>query len=108
MTLLRRLQLIVYLFTYFLCIFIKLISLNYTNCHVKFLSPVVWVEVEVKRLKHLKASKMKELVLKKMTQLEEIYRSVHMYIDSDHEWQILTELIDSGSLLSHDFHPEDR
>ncbi|VAH07375.1 unnamed protein product [Triticum turgidum subsp. durum] len=54
------------------------------------------VEVEVKRLKHLKASKMKELVLKKMTQLEEIYRSVHMHIDSDHEWQILTELIDSG------------
>ncbi|KAF6990168.1 hypothetical protein CFC21_007401 [Triticum aestivum] len=54
------------------------------------------VEVEVKRLKHLKASKMKELVLKKMTQLEEIYRSVHMHIDSDHEWRILTELIDSG------------
>ncbi|KAM3410463.1 hypothetical protein ACQJBY_002588 [Aegilops geniculata] len=54
------------------------------------------VEVEVKRLKHLKASKMKELVLKKMTQLEEIYRSVHMHIDSDHEWWILTELIDSG------------
>ncbi|XP_037442212.1 65-kDa microtubule-associated protein 5-like [Triticum dicoccoides] len=39
---------------------------------------------------------MKELVLKKMTQLEEIYRSVHMHIDSDHEWRILTELIDSG------------
>lgn len=54
------------------------------------------VEVEVKRLKHLKASKMKELVLKKMTELEEIYRSVHMDIDSDHEWRILTELIDSG------------
>ena len=107
MTLLRRLQLIVYLFTYFLWIFIKLISSNYTNFHVKFLSPLVQVEVEVKRLKHLKASKMKELVLKKMTQLEEIYRSVHMHIDSDHEWQILTELIDSGSLLSHAFHPED-
>ncbi|XP_037470460.1 65-kDa microtubule-associated protein 1-like isoform X2 [Triticum dicoccoides] len=44
------------------------------------------VEVEVKRLKHSKASKMKELVLKKMIDLEEIYRSVHMYIDSDHEW----------------------
>ena len=50
---------------------------------------------------------MKELVLKKMTELEEIYKSVHMHIDSDHEWQILTELIDSGSLLSHAFHPED-
>ena len=74
---------------------------------MKFLSPVVWVEVEVKRLKHLKARKMEELVLKKMTELEEIYKSVHMYIDSNHEWQILTELIDSGSLLSHAFHPED-
>ena len=63
---------IVYLFTYFLSIFIKLISLNYSKCHVKFLSPVVWVEVEVKRLKHLKARKMEELVLKKMTELEEI------------------------------------
>ncbi|XP_044412582.1 65-kDa microtubule-associated protein 5 isoform X2 [Triticum aestivum] len=46
------------------------------------------VEVEVKRLKHSKASKMKELVLKKMIDLEEIYRSVHMYIDSDHECDI--------------------
>uniref|UniRef100_A0ACD5TLA5 Uncharacterized protein n=1 Tax=Avena sativa TaxID=4498 RepID=A0ACD5TLA5_AVESA len=54
------------------------------------------VEAEVKRLKHLKASKMKELVLKKMTELEEIYKSVHMDIDSDHEWRILTDLIDSG------------
>lgn len=54
------------------------------------------VEVEVKRLKHLKASKMKELVLKKMTELEEIYKSVHMHMDSDHEWRLLADLIDSG------------
>ncbi|KAM0916296.1 hypothetical protein ACQ4PT_010359 [Festuca glaucescens] len=54
------------------------------------------VEAEVKRLKYLKACKMKELVLKKMTELEEIYKSVHMDIDSDHEWRILTDLIDSG------------
>ncbi|CAM0955524.1 unnamed protein product [Alopecurus aequalis] len=53
------------------------------------------VEAEVNRLKHLKASKMKELVLKKMTELEEIYKSVHMEIDSDDEWRILTDLIDS-------------
>jgi protein regulator of cytokinesis 1 len=50
---------------------------------------------------------MKELVLKKMTELEEIYKSVHMDIDSDHEWQILTDLIDSGLLLSHAFFPEE-
>ena len=49
---------------------------------------------------------MKELVLKKMTELVEIYKSVHMDIDSDHEWRILTDLIDSGSLLSLAFYPE--
>ncbi|KAL6620243.1 hypothetical protein ACP70R_035382 [Stipagrostis hirtigluma subsp. patula] len=54
------------------------------------------VESEVKRLNHLKASKMKELVLKKVTELEEIYRSVHMDIDSDSERRILNDLIDSG------------
>ncbi|RCV17746.1 hypothetical protein SETIT_3G244600v2 [Setaria italica] len=54
------------------------------------------VEIEVKRLTHLKASKMKELVFKKMTELEEIYRSVHMEIDSDSERRILNDLIDSG------------
>ncbi|RLM97728.1 65-kDa microtubule-associated protein 5-like [Panicum miliaceum] len=54
------------------------------------------VEIEVKRLTHLKASKMKELVFKKMTELEEIYRSVHMDIDSDSERRILNDLIDSG------------
>jgi protein regulator of cytokinesis 1 len=49
---------------------------------------------------------MKELVLKKMTELEEIYKSVHMDIDRDHEWRTLTDLIDSGLLLSHAFYPE--
>lgn len=46
---------------------------------------------------------MKELVFKKMTELEEIYRSVHMDIDIDSERQMLNDLIDSGSLLSSDF-----
>ncbi|XP_062179200.1 65-kDa microtubule-associated protein 5-like [Phragmites australis] len=54
------------------------------------------VEIEVKRLNHLKASKMKELVLKKMIELEEIYRSVHMDIDGGSERRILNDLIDSG------------
>ena len=48
----------------------------------------------------MKASKMKELVFKKLTEVEEIYRSVHMDIDSDFERRILNDLIDSGSLLS--------
>nr|CAB3465259.1 unnamed protein product [Digitaria exilis] len=55
---------------------------------------------KVKRLTNLKASKMKELVFKKMTELEEIFRSFHMYIDSDSERRTLSDLIDSGSLLS--------
>ncbi|CAN6346854.1 unnamed protein product [Urochloa humidicola] len=54
------------------------------------------VEIEVKRLTQLKASKMKELVFKKMTELEEIYRSVHMDIDSDSEQRNLNDIIDSG------------
>ncbi|KAF8765647.1 hypothetical protein HU200_008140 [Digitaria exilis] len=54
------------------------------------------VESEVKRLTNLKASKMKELVFKKMTELEEIFRSFHMYIDSDSERRTLSDLIDSG------------
>jgi hypothetical protein len=43
---------------------------------------------------------MKELVLNKMTELEEIYKSVHMVIDSDTERQELNDHIDSGSLPS--------
>ena len=39
---------------------------------------------------------MKELVFKKMTDLEEIFRSVHMDINSDTERQTLSDLIDSG------------
>lgn len=50
----------------------------------------------MKRLNFLKASKMKELVLKKQDELEEIYRGVHMDIESDAERQILIDLIDSG------------
>jgi Ase1/PRC1/MAP65 family protein len=50
----------------------------------------------VERLNFLKASKMKELVLKKQDELEEIYREVHMDIECDAERQILIDLIDSG------------
>lgn len=43
---------------------------------------------------------MKELVFKKMTELEEIYINAHMEFDSDSERRVLNDLIDSGSLLS--------
>lgn len=39
---------------------------------------------------------MKELVLKKQSELEEIYRSVHMDVESATDRQILINFIDSG------------
>ncbi|XP_011020464.1 PREDICTED: 65-kDa microtubule-associated protein 5 isoform X1 [Populus euphratica] len=54
-------------------------------------------EVEVERLNALKASKMKELVFKRQNELEEIYRGVHMDVDSDAARQILISLIESGN-----------
>ncbi|KAK3022576.1 hypothetical protein RJ639_047554 [Escallonia herrerae] len=55
-------------------------------------------EVEVERLNVLKASKMKELVFKRQNELEEIYRGVHMDVDSETARQILISLIDSGNV----------
>lgn len=55
-------------------------------------------EVEIERLKVLKASKMKELVLKRQNELEEIYRGVHMDLDTDAARQTLVSLIDSGNV----------
>ena len=39
---------------------------------------------------------MKELVFKRQDELEEIYRGVHMDVDSDAARQILISLIESG------------
>ncbi|XP_024021141.1 65-kDa microtubule-associated protein 5 [Morus notabilis] len=55
-------------------------------------------EVEVERLNTLKGSKLRELVFKRQNELEEIYRGVHMDVESDSARQILTDLIDSGSV----------
>ncbi|XP_022966946.1 65-kDa microtubule-associated protein 5 [Cucurbita maxima] len=56
------------------------------------------VEVEVERLNILKTSKMRELIFKRQTELEEIYRGVHMDIDGDAARKTLTSLIDSGTV----------
>lgn len=53
-------------------------------------------EAEVERLNVLKVSKMKELVFKRQNELEEIYRGVHMEVDSDTARQILISLMESG------------
>ncbi|XP_061364434.1 65-kDa microtubule-associated protein 5 [Gastrolobium bilobum] len=55
-------------------------------------------EIEVQRLNVLKASKMKYLVFKRQNELEEIYRGVHMDVDSEAARQILTSLIESGNI----------
>ncbi|KAL2326289.1 hypothetical protein Fmac_025347 [Flemingia macrophylla] len=60
---------------------------------------VIWkVEVEVQRLKVVKASKMKDLVFKRQNELEEIYRGVHMDVDSEDARKILISLIESGNV----------
>ncbi|GMI70123.1 microtubule-associated protein 65-5 [Hibiscus trionum] len=56
------------------------------------------VEVEVQGLKMLKASKMKELVFKRQDELEEIYRGVHLDVNSDVARQILINLIESDNV----------
>lgn len=53
-------------------------------------------EAEVERLNVLKVSKMKELVFKRQNELEEIYRGVHMDVDSGTARQILISLMESG------------
>lgn len=55
-------------------------------------------EVEIEHLNVLKASKMKELVFKRQNKLEEIYRGVHMDVDSDTARQILISLMNSGNV----------
>ncbi|KAE8670629.1 65-kDa microtubule-associated protein 1 [Hibiscus syriacus] len=56
------------------------------------------VEVEVQCLNMLKASKMKELVFKRQNELEEIYRGVHIDVNSDAARQILINLIESDNV----------
>ncbi|OIT21898.1 PREDICTED: 65-kDa microtubule-associated protein 3-like [Nicotiana attenuata] len=59
---------------------------------------IAHVEGEVSRLEELKASKLKELVLKKRSELEEIYRKTHIVADSDSAMSIAIEAIESGAV----------
>lgn len=54
------------------------------------------VEAEVARLEELKASKMKELVLKKRSELEEICRKTHMITEADSVLECVVEAMESG------------
>ncbi|KMZ75604.1 Microtubule-associated protein MAP65-1a [Zostera marina] len=55
-------------------------------------------ELEVERLDSLKASKMKEIALKKQTELEDIFARAHVEIDSVAAHEKILTLIDSGSV----------
>lgn len=57
------------------------------------------VEAEVLRLEELKASKMKELVLKKRSELEEICRRTHLVAETDPSMDFAIEAIESGMSL---------
>ncbi|RDX98664.1 65-kDa microtubule-associated protein 3, partial [Mucuna pruriens] len=56
------------------------------------------VEAEVSRLEELKSSKMKELVLKKRTELEEICQKTHLIPEIDSAVEYAVEAIESGSV----------
>lgn len=56
--------------------------------------------MEVSRLEELKSSKMKELVLKKRTELEEICRKTHLIPEIDGAVEYAVEAIESGTILS--------
>lgn len=55
------------------------------------------VEAEVFRLEELKASKMKELVFKKRSELEEICRKTHMIPESDSAMEAAIDAIETGT-----------
>lgn len=57
---------------------------------------ILQVEAEVTRLEELKSSKMKELVLKKQSELEEICRKNHMVPENDSSMEYTLEAIESG------------
>ncbi|KAK7391785.1 hypothetical protein VNO78_20206 [Psophocarpus tetragonolobus] len=56
------------------------------------------VETEVGRLEELKSSKMKELVLKKRTELEDICRKTHLIPEIDNAVENAVDAIESGSV----------
>ncbi|XP_042490660.1 65-kDa microtubule-associated protein 1-like [Macadamia integrifolia] len=55
-------------------------------------------EVEVERLDQLKASRMKEIALKRQAELEEIYARAHIEIDSEAAREKIMAMIDSGNI----------
>ncbi|XP_073021385.1 65-kDa microtubule-associated protein 3 isoform X1 [Primulina eburnea] len=59
---------------------------------------ITYVKTEVSRLEELKVSKMKELVLKKKAELEDICRKTHLIVESDSTVDIAVDAIESGAV----------
>ncbi|KAK1304101.1 65-kDa microtubule-associated protein 3 [Acorus calamus] len=57
-----------------------------------------YVEAEVSRLEELKEGKMKELVLKKKAELQELRRRTHMVVETDGAMEYAIEAIESGAV----------
>ncbi|XP_076910157.1 65-kDa microtubule-associated protein 3-like [Bidens hawaiensis] len=57
-----------------------------------------YVEAEVSRLEELKSSKMKELVFKKILELEDICRKTHLLPEADSSMEIAMEAIETGAI----------
>lgn len=57
-----------------------------------------YIEAEVQRLEELKVSKMKDLVLKKKSELEELRHKTHLVENGDNEVEISKEAIEDGAI----------
>ncbi|KAG1364260.1 Microtubule-associated protein, MAP65/Ase1/PRC1 [Cocos nucifera] len=78
---------------------VKRMKPEFTWCALTFLLLSFGkAEVEVERLDQLKASKMKEIALKRQTELEDIYARAHIEIDSAAAREKIISLIESGNL----------
>ncbi|KAK8938306.1 65-kDa microtubule-associated protein 3 [Platanthera guangdongensis] len=57
-----------------------------------------YIEAEVERLEELKVSKMKDLLLKKKSELEELRHKTHLIENGDNEAEISKEAIEDGAM----------
>ncbi|MED6145374.1 hypothetical protein PIB30_024576 [Stylosanthes scabra] len=71
---------------------------EFTEPNMLSIDSVIYVETEVRRLQQLKSTKMKELVLRKKTELDEICRSTHLIAETVFPSEHPPEFLDSESI----------
>ncbi|XP_027338334.1 65-kDa microtubule-associated protein 3-like [Abrus precatorius] len=76
---------------------------EFTESNMLSIDSIIYVEREVKRLQLLKSTKMKELVLRKKLELEEICRKTHLTIQtvfpSEHSIELDSDSVNHENLL---------